>query len=78
LNEYGSRNKIITYVQDEGFIITSVLIFIVKYYTLSSEDNFHETCFEHVFSKACQYLCNVEKVYSGLKYVFIESTQPNL
>jgi hypothetical protein len=34
LNEYGLRNKIITYVKNEGFnlnIITSVFIYIMKY-----------------------------------------------
>jgi hypothetical protein len=72
LNEYGLRIKIITYVKDESFnlnIITSALIYIVKCYTLGSEDNFHETCFGHAFSKACQYAINVENFYSGLMFL---------
>jgi hypothetical protein len=33
------------------------------------------TCFGHVFSKACQYAINDEKVCKYFKYVFIKFTQ---
>jgi len=56
LDAYGLRNKIITYVKDEGsnlIKLTNVLKSIVKYETLGLEKKIQGTCFGHVFSRTC-------------------------
>jgi hypothetical protein len=56
LDAYGLRNKIITNVKDEGSnlnTLTSTLKSIVKCETLGLKESSQETCFGHVFSKAC-------------------------
>jgi hypothetical protein len=49
------------------------MIIALKYFgscdVLELEESFQETCFGHVFSKACQYSIKDEKVYKWLKYV---------
>jgi len=58
LDAYGLKNKIITYVKDEGSnlnTLTNALKFVVKCETLGLEKNFQRTYFGHVFSKVCQY-----------------------
>ncbi len=75
LDEYDIKNKSITYVKDEGSnlnTMVNVFEFVVKCEVLGLEENFQGTCFEHVFSKACQYANNNEKVCKGLKYVSIK------
>ncbi len=51
----------------------NVMIIAWKYFgscdVLELEESFQETCFGHVFSKACQYSTRDEKVYKWLKYV---------
>jgi hypothetical protein len=50
------RNKIITYVKDEGSnlnTLTNVLNFVAKCETFGLEENFQGICLGHVFSKAC-------------------------
>jgi hypothetical protein len=45
-------------VKDEGFnlnTLTNVLKSIVKCETLGLEKKIQRTCFDHVFSKTCQY-----------------------
>ncbi len=47
----------------------NVMIIALKYFescdVLEMEESFQETCFRHVFSKACQYATRNEKVYNG-------------
>jgi hypothetical protein len=55
LYAYGLRNKIITYVKDEGSNLNTLIIAlksVVKCETLGLKESFQETCFGHVFSKA--------------------------
>ncbi len=52
--------------------MVSVFKVVVKCEVLGLEGNFQGTCLEHVFSKACQYATNNEKVCRGLKYVSIK------
>ncbi len=56
LDANGLRNKIITYVKDEGSnlnTLTNALKSIVKCKILDLEESFQGTCFDHVFSKTC-------------------------
>ncbi len=58
LDAYGLRNKIITYVKDEGSnlnTLTNALKFVVKCEALGLEESFQGTYFGHGFSKAYQY-----------------------
>jgi hypothetical protein len=65
LDKFGLRKKIIAYGKDGGYN-QNVLIFVLKYVvnceTLNQE-SFNDTCFGHVFPKACQYATTDEKVY---------------
>ncbi len=77
LNLYGLRNKIITYVKDEGSNLnklTNALKSIIKCETLGLEKNFQGICFNHSFFKTCQYATINDKVCKNLKYVSIKST----
>ncbi len=70
LDAYGLRNKIITYVKDEGSnlnTLTNALKSIIKCETLGLEESFQGTCFGHVFSKVCQYATIDDKVCKNLK-----------
>ncbi len=61
-------------MKDEGSNLntwTNALKFVVKCETLSLEENFQETCFGHVFSKACQYATTNDKACKNLKYVLL-------
>jgi hypothetical protein len=73
LDEYGLKNKIITYVKDEASNLnrlTNVLRFVVKCATLGLEESFQGTYFGHVFSKMCQYATTDDKVCKNLKYEY--------
>ncbi len=73
LDAYGLRNKIISYVKDEGSklnTLNNVLESVVKCETLGLEESFQGTYFGHVFSKACQYATTDDKVCKNLKYVY--------
>ncbi len=75
LDIYGLRNKIIVYVKDEGSNLNTlidILKSIIQCETLGLEESFQGTCFDHVFSKVCQYATTNDKVYKSLKYVFIK------
>jgi len=58
--------------------MTIALKLVVSCESLSLEENFQGTYFEHVFSKAYEYGIAKEKIYNNLKYVFIKSIQTNL
>ncbi len=79
---YGLKNKVITYLKDEGSNLNTLtncaLKPIDKCETLGLEENFQGTCFGHVFSKVCQYATTNDKICKKLKYVFIKSTQAYL
>jgi len=65
LDKYGLRKNIIVYVKDEGSNLNAMigaLKFVVNCESFGLEENFHGTCFGHVFSKACQYGIAEEKV----------------
>jgi hypothetical protein len=51
---------------------------VVNYEIFGLEESFQWTCFEHVFSKACQYIMIDDKTCKGLKHVFIKFTHANL
>jgi hypothetical protein len=79
--QYGLRNKIITYVKDEGSnlnIMTIVLKFVVKFEVLGLDESFYGVCFGHAFSKECQHAIIDEIVCKNLKFVSIKSTKSNL
>ncbi len=80
-DQYGLRNKIITYVKDERSNLNSMTIAlksIVKCEIFGLDESFQGACFGHVFSKACQYVTTNEKVCKNLKLVSIKSTQLDL
>jgi hypothetical protein len=75
LDIYEQTRKIIAYVKDEGFnlsTITTTLKSIESCDVLNLEEIFHTTCFGHAFSKACQHARTNEKVYKSLRYVSIK------
>jgi hypothetical protein len=53
--------------------LTLNLIFGCEFFDF--EESFLKTCFDHVFSKTCQYDTTYEKVCKKLIYVFIKFTQ---
>jgi hypothetical protein len=58
LDKYGLKKKIIANVKNEGSnfnAMTTILKFIENCESLGLKKNFQGACFEHVFSKACQY-----------------------
>jgi hypothetical protein len=62
-------------VKDEGSNLNTlidILKSIIQCETLGLEESFQGTCFDHVFSKVCQYATTNDKVYKSLKYVFIK------
>jgi hypothetical protein len=74
------RNKIITYVKDEGSnlnTLTNVLNYVVKCETFGLEESFRGTCFGHVFSKLCQY-ATTNEIFCNLKYAFIKFVEVDL
>ncbi len=81
LDQYGLRNKILTYFKDESSnlnTMTIVLKYVVKCEILGLDESFQGTCFGHVFSTTCQYAITNKKVYKNLKFVLIKSTYLNL
>ncbi len=55
--------------------MTIILKSIISCEVLGLWESFQGTCFKHAFLKACQYTTMDEKVYKGLKNVFIKSIQ---
>jgi hypothetical protein len=55
-----------------------VLKVIVSYDILSLEESYQDTCFEHAFSKAYQYVTTNELFCKNLTYDFIKITQKDL
>jgi hypothetical protein len=55
--------------------MTIALKFVVNYELLGLEESYQRSCFEHAFSKACQYGIVYDKVCRGLKHVSIEFAQ---
>jgi hypothetical protein len=51
---------------------------IVSYEILCLWENFQGTYFRNAFFKTCQYTTMDEKVYKGLKYVFIKIAQRDM
>jgi len=81
LDQYGLRNKIITYVKNEGFNFNITIIalkFVVKCEVFHLDEILQGICFDHFFSKACQYATANAQVYKNLKFVLSKYTQSNL
>ncbi len=81
MDKYGFKKKIIAYVKDEESNLNVMIITlkaVVNYEPFGLENNFQGICFGHVFSKACQYGTEEEKVCKDLKYVYIKSIQAYL
>jgi hypothetical protein len=83
LDKYDLRKKITTCVKDEGSTLNNMTLTtlnsIVSDEVMILGKSFQGTCFEHAFSKGCQYVAvNHEKNYKCLKYVSIEVTQGDL
>ncbi len=58
LDKCGLRKKIIAYVKDERFNFNAMIVILKSIVSCESfvlEKSFQGTCFEHSFSKACQY-----------------------
>jgi hypothetical protein len=81
LDSHELRRKIVTYVKDEGFYLntmTTSLKSIVSCNVLGLKESFQGTCFDHAFSKVCQYAITYEIFYKGLRYFSIKATQGDL
>jgi hypothetical protein len=81
LDKYGLRKKIVAYVKDEGSNLNVMIVTlkcVLSYESLGLKESFQGIFFGHAFSKACQYGIAKEKVYIGLKYVFINFAQVDL
>ncbi len=51
---------------------------IISCNVLGFKESFQGTCFDHAFSKVCQYATTYEKNYKGLRYLSIEVAQGDL
>jgi hypothetical protein len=81
LDAHELRKKIVTYVRDEGFYVNTMIISlksIVSCNVLGLKESFQGTCFDHAFSKMCEYATTYEKVCKGLRYVSIKVDQGDL
>jgi hypothetical protein len=72
LDQYGLKNKIIAYVKDEGSNLNTMIIVlksIVKCEIFGLDKKFQGSCFDHAFSKACQYvIINKKKLQESQVY----------
>ncbi len=81
LDAHEFKKKIVTYVRDEGFYVNTMIISlksIVSCNVLGLKESFLGTCFDHAFSKMCEYAITYEKVCKGLIYVSIKVAQGDL
>ncbi len=81
LDNYALKKNFIAYVKDEGSnlnTMTTTLKSIVSCDMLGLEENFQDTYFGHVFSKACQYAIIRGKNCKDLQHVSIKSIQGEL
>jgi len=81
LDQYELRNKMITYVKDEGsnlYTMTIALKYFVKCEVLGLDESFQGTYFGHVFSMTSQYVTTNKKVCKNLKFVLIKFAYSNL
>ncbi len=81
LDAHELRKKIVTYVRDEGFYANTMIISlksIVSCNVLGLKESFQGTCFDHTFSKMCEYATTYEKVCKCLRYVSIKVDQGDL
>ncbi len=58
--------------------MTTSLKSIVSCNVLGLKKSFLGTCFDHAFSKVCQYATTYEKNYKGLRYLSIKAAQGDL
>jgi hypothetical protein len=58
--------------------MTTSLKSIVSCNVLGLKESFQQTCFDHSFSKVCQYATTYEIFYKGLRYLFIMVAQRDL
>ncbi len=75
------KKKIIACVKDGGYNLNAmsfVLKYLVNCETLGLQESFNDTCFGHVYSKACQYVIIDEIVVRSLRYVSIKAIQADL
>ncbi len=82
LDKYDLSKKIITCVKDEGSNLNNMITTlksIISDEVMILGESIQGTCFEHAFSKACQYVVmNHEKNCKCLKYVSIKVMQGDL
>jgi hypothetical protein len=81
LDSHEFRKKIATYVKDEGFYLNTMITSLksmISCNVLDLKESFQGTCFDHAFSKMCQYATTYEKNYKRLKYLSIKIAQGDL
>jgi len=75
------KREIVTYVKDEGFYLNTMITSlksIINCDVLGLKESLQGTCFNHAFSKVCQYATTHEKNYKGLRYLSIKAAQRHL
>jgi hypothetical protein len=80
-NFHELKREIVTFVKDERFYLNTMIIslkLIISCNVLGFKESFQGTCFDHAFSKVCQYATTYEKNYKGLRYLSIEVAQGDL
>ncbi len=81
LDSHEFKKKIVTYVKDERIYLNTMTTFVKinnNLYVLGLKESFQRTCFDHAFSKMCQYATTYEKNYKWLKYLSIKVAQGDL
>ncbi len=76
-DQYGLKNKIISYIENEGSNLNTMIIilkYVVKCEVLGLDESFEGSCFCHIFSKTFQNVIIDEKHLRNFKFVSIKST----
>jgi hypothetical protein len=81
LSLYNLLDKLIGCVKDEGGNLSTLawaLISVVSCGLLAFVVLWHGSCFDHVYTKTCQYACNDTNVYVGFREVSLKAIQSTL
>ncbi len=78
---YNLLEKLIAYVKDKGGNLSTnskALSYVVSYAPLKLVTFWQGSCFNHAFSKTCQYACNDATICFGFYEVNLKTTQLTL
>jgi hypothetical protein len=76
LDQYGLKNKIITYVKNEGSNLNTMTIALK--FVMKCDESFETICFRHFPPKECQFVITNDFFCRNLKYVLIKFRKSDL